>query len=179
MIEATLTVMADKGMAEFSIADVATRSGVHESSIYRRWGTRDALIVETLLDNSEMLIPVPDTGAVRTDLTALVTEIIAYLSTDRGRALNQVLAAGGDDSRWAAVRLEFWSTRLARTRPIIERAIARGEIAADADPQLILETLIAPLQFRALIVREPFDTHFAAALVDLVLDGVGISAPPS
>jgi AcrR family transcriptional regulator len=169
---ATLAVIAEKGIADFSVNDVAARAGVHETSIYRRWGSRDNLIIETLLGYSEQLIPVPDTGSVRTDLHGLLTAIAEYLSSPVGRALAQALALTGDESRWSAVRHAFWTTRLQLTRRVVERAVERNEVPADTDPRLVLETLVAPLSFRAIVTREPIDDQLCTRLTDLVLDGI-------
>jgi len=165
-------MMADKGFADFTIGDVAARAGVNEASIYRRWGTRDNLIVETLLASSQRSIPVPDTGSIRSDLTELLCAIADYLGTPVGRATSQALATSGDESRWAQVRFDFWTTRLALARAIVDRAVERGEIPAGTDPRLVLETLVAPLQFRTLVTREAFDHRLCRQLVELVLDGV-------
>jgi AcrR family transcriptional regulator len=170
--QATLEVMSDKGFVDFTISDVATRAGVNEASIYRRWGTRDDLIVETLLANSQRAIPVPDTGSIRTDLGELLCAIADYLLTPLGKAASQALATSGDESRWAQVRFDFWSTRLELARVIVDRAVERGEVPPSTDPRLVLETLVAPLQFRTLVTRETFDHRLCLQLVELVLDGV-------
>ena len=49
VIEATMAVLRDRGWDQFSIAEVASRAGVHETSIYRRWGTRERLATDALL----------------------------------------------------------------------------------------------------------------------------------
>ncbi|WP_044515032.1 TetR/AcrR family transcriptional regulator [Mycolicibacterium septicum] len=172
VVDATLEVMADKGIADFTVSDVAARSGVHETSIYRRWGSRESLIAETLLGYSEKVIPVPDTGSIRTDLHGLLSGIAAYLSSPVGRALAQALAFSGEESRWAAVRQEFWTGRLELARTIIDRAIDRGELPAGTDPRLVLEVLVAPLSFRTLVTREAIDDGLCIRLVDLVLAGI-------
>lgn len=170
--QATLDVMADKGFADFTIGDVATRAGVNEASIYRRWGSRDNLIVETLLANSQRAILVPDTGSIRTDLAELLCAIADYLSTPVGKALSLALATSGDESRWARVRFDFWTARLELARTIVNRAVEREEVPPSTDPRLVLETLVAPLQFRTLVTREAFDHRLCRQLVDLVLDGL-------
>ncbi|OKH83925.1 TetR/AcrR family transcriptional regulator [Mycolicibacterium sp.] len=172
VIEATVAVIAEKGLTDFTVNDVAARAGVHATSIYRRWGTRDNLITDTLLDYSRHTIPVPDTGSVRADLYRLLTAIAAYLNTSIGRALAQALATGGDESRWQTVRFEFWTTRLALTRTIVDRAVERGELPPETDARLVLEMLVAPLQFRTLVTREQFGEELCTRLTDAVLDGL-------
>jgi AcrR family transcriptional regulator len=172
VMEATLAVMAEKGITDFAVTDVAARAGVHETSIYRRWGGRDNLITETLLGYSEQEIPVPDTGSLRTDLYGLLTAIAGYLRSPVGTALAQALALAGDESRWSAMRHAFWTGRLQLTQTIIERAVERNEVPADTDPRLVLETLVAPLSFRTIVTREPIDDELCTRLTDLVLNGI-------
>jgi AcrR family transcriptional regulator len=170
--EATLSVVADKGIAGFTIVDVVTRSGVSEASIYRRWGSRDNLIVETLLARSQRTIPVPDTGSIRIDLAELLCAIADYFGTPVGSAVCQMLASGGDESRWARVHFDFWSSRLEATQVIVDRAVERNELSPCTDPRLVLEALVAPLQLRTLIMREPLDHRLCHQMVELVLDGL-------
>ncbi|MFE3055467.1 TetR-like C-terminal domain-containing protein [Nocardia sp. NPDC059239] len=83
-------------------------------------------------------------------------------------------------NRGGRAREAFWTTRLELTRPIVEhgvdRCVDRGELPAGTDPRLPLETLIAPLQFRTRVTREPIDPQLCVRLVDLLLDGA-ISGP--
>lgn len=170
--DATLSVMAEKGLADLTVSEVARRAGVHETSIYRRWGSREGLIADALLTYSARLIPVPDTGSLRTDLRALLAAVAGYLATPLGKAVSRGLAQIGDEARWHEVRSDFWNARLRLVRAIVDRAIERREVPADTDAQLVLETLIAPLQFRILSTREPIDREWCHRLVDLVLDGM-------
>ncbi len=54
---------------------------------------------------------------------------------------------------------------------MIDRAAARGELRGGVDARLILEAIVAPLHFRALLTHEPPGEGFPSALVGLVLDG--------
>jgi hypothetical protein len=95
-----------------------------------------------------------------------------HLAEVSGKALAQTLALTGDESRWSAVRLAFWTTRLQLIRTIVERAVERNEVPANTDPLLMLETLVAPLSFRTIVIREPIDDQLCTRLTDLVLDGI-------
>lgn len=57
-----------QGIDNLAIADVAASAGVHETSIYRRWGTRENPIVAALLDDSTTKTSILDTGSAREDL---------------------------------------------------------------------------------------------------------------
>src|ERR1700744_3952658 len=89
VLEATLATLAEVGVEKLAIAEVARRADVHETSIYRRWKTRENLITDALLNYSEQHLPIPDTGSLRGDLTAFGAELATYLATPMGRALVQ------------------------------------------------------------------------------------------
>ena len=59
----------------------------------------------------------------------------------------------------------FWRERFQLARIIVLRGIERGEIRANVDPNLLLESLVGPLYLRLLITREPLDDAFIEMLV--------------
>jgi hypothetical protein len=130
------------------------------------------LILDALLTCSQEQLPTPDTGNLRDDMVALARLIVAYLGTPLGTALAQAMAAADDDLALADSRAQFWRARYDTTRTIIDRAIARHELAADIDHQLALELLVAPLHFRALLIRQPIDPSRIERMVDALLSGL-------
>ncbi len=63
---------------------------------------------------------------------------------------------------------EFWRRRLELTIPIVERAVARGELPDDVDPILVVETVVSPLWLRLMLTGEPITTEVADRIADLV-----------
>jgi AcrR family transcriptional regulator len=172
VLDATLTVLSEEGVDKLTVADIAERSGVHETSIRRRWGSKENLICDALLNYSEVHLPIPDTGSIREDLGAFASELAAYLATPLGRALLQAMATAAGDAAVAEVRTAFWQTRYELASAMIERAVARGELPETVDARLALEALIAPLNFMALMSDEPPDEDLPGRLADLVLHGI-------
>ena len=70
VLKSAFDVLIEKGRQNFTVTEVAARAGVHETSIYRRWGTPNALIVDAHLRYFADAIPLPDTGTLRGDLVA-------------------------------------------------------------------------------------------------------------
>jgi AcrR family transcriptional regulator len=165
-------LLAERGMDRLTVADIADRAGVHETSIRRRWRTRENLICDALLNYSEVHLPIPDTGSLREDLAGFASELAVYLTTPLGRALLHAMATTGEDPALAEARTAFWQTRYELAGAMIERAVARGELPATVDGRLALEALIAPLNFRALLTDEAPDGDLPRRLADLVLDGI-------
>jgi AcrR family transcriptional regulator len=172
VLDTTLTLLAERGLDRVTVADIAECAGVHETSIRRRWRTRENLICDALLNYSEVHLPIPDTGSLREDLAAFASELATYLTTPLGRALLYAMATTGEDPAIAEARTAFWQTRYELASAMIERAVARRELPATVDSRLALEALIAPLNFRALLTDEPPDEDLPRRLADLVLDGI-------
>ncbi len=159
-------------MAAVSMNEIARRAGIHGTSIQRRWGTRENLILDALLDYSREQLPIPDTGTLRDDLSAFARSIAAYLATPLGEALARALATADDDQILAASRAEFWRTRYDAARVIIDRAVDRHELPAGTDTALALEFLVAPLHFRKLLSRQPIDDELIRRQVDILVRGL-------
>ena len=172
VLHATLEAMAERGPGGLTISEIARRAGVHATSVQRRWGTTENVVLDAMLTRSQEELPVPDTGTLREDLIAFARLVATYLATPLGTALSRTMAVAEDDPDMADGRLQFWRARYDIARVMISRAIERRELAAGTDSQLALELLIAPLHFRALLTRQPIDDTMIEQLVDAVLRGL-------
>jgi AcrR family transcriptional regulator len=177
VLAATLELLAEAGPSDLTIAEVALRAGVHETSIYRRWGTRERLVLEAMSELSVELIPVPDTGSLREDLTELGQELVRYVESPLGQALTRTMAMRNDDEQATEVRAEFWNARYAECSTVVDRAVARREVPASIDGRLLLEVFIAPVHFRLLLSREAVTADFLEVLADVVVKGVSRAGP--
>jgi AcrR family transcriptional regulator len=171
VLSAAFDELVANGFDGATVAGVAKRSGVHETTVYRRWATRENLLVAALLDRSADAIPTPDTGSTREDLLAIVREVIAYVRSPAGMAVMRAAMLPVDDA-YAGARQAFWARRLGALSPVATRGIERGDLRADIDAQLLLEMLVAPIHGRLLLSGGPIDDGFAERLVDQVLTGV-------
>jgi AcrR family transcriptional regulator len=170
VLKATVRAVAECGADAVNISEIARQAEVHETSVYRRWPTREHLVLDALLDYSEAKLPIPNTGTLRDDLVAFATAVTAYLDSPLGRTLARSMAVAGDTL--AAGRAQFWKSRLDLAGAMIARAKDRGEVPTDLEAATALELVIAPLHFRALLTRRPFDEHDIAKLVDALLAGL-------
>jgi AcrR family transcriptional regulator len=180
VLDATVEVLRDLGWGQFSLAEVASRAGVHETSIYRRWGTRERLVVEALLLAGDQHLPIPDTGSLHDDLVAFARELAQYLTTPLGAALAQALVAPvEDDLAMADARTQYFQARFQLASVIVNRAVLRGELpdGAMTDGAMALEMLCAPLHFRYLVSHQPIDNELVHRLADLMIQALGGSAP--
>jgi AcrR family transcriptional regulator len=170
VLAAAFEELAANGFDGATVAGVAKRSGVHETTVYRRWVTRENLFLAALLERSADAIPAPDTGSTRRDLLAIVRGIIAYVCSPEGRAVLRA-ATLPVDHVYADAREAFWARRLDVLSPVVARGIERGDLRTDIDARLLLEMLIAPIHGRLLLTGEPVDDGLAEQLVDVALNG--------
>jgi AcrR family transcriptional regulator len=170
VLAAAFEELAANGFDGATVAGVAKRSGVHETTVYRRWVTRENLFVAALLERSADAIPAPDTGSTRWDLLAIVREVIAYVRSPAGRSVLRAATLPVDDA-YADARQAFWAHRLDALSPVVARGVERGDLRADCDARLLLEMLVAPIHGRLLLTGEPVDDDLAEQLVEVVLNG--------
>jgi len=170
ILKAAAEIVMGSGLAEMTIEGVAERAGVGKASIYRRWASKGALAFDAVVDTILATQPTPDTGSLEGDL-ARVAESWVRLSNARrgGRTVAHFIAEVQSDPDLAVVWRERFVDRIRRERrPIIERAIARGEISAGSDPELIMDLLYGPLYHRYLNGHLPLDESFAIGVAQMV-----------
>ncbi|MET4921868.1 TetR/AcrR family transcriptional regulator [Streptomyces sp. PSRA5] len=122
------------GYAGMTMDRVSRRAGTNKNAIYRRWPTRAALGVAAYRRSADAELTVPDTGTLRGDALALLRAANTLWSSPRGAVLRDLLSAAGDDPDLLTLLREqaggsgtdgAWLT-------LLERAVARGEVAAGA-----------------------------------------------
>lgn len=171
VLTAARDVLLEQGWDAFSHRATARRAGVDPATVYRRWPTRPRLAVDALLDMAGNAVPVPDTGSVADDLDRFLRLLYEVLSDARLLRLFHALsiATSADDDELRELVTSFWSSRFEQAAVMIERGVERGEIRADVDALEVIERLVAPLYFRALISGQPLDESLIQRSVELVV----------
>lgn len=169
VLRAALDIITEGEAGEVSLSRIARRAGVQTSSILRRWGSLDAVLLDAVLTYSEQRIPVPDNGSLREDLIAMARSICDYLAGPQGSTLARIMAAAEDNPSTAQTRELFWASRYEAAAVIVQRAVNRGEVGADVDAALLLDLLIGPIHFRHLLTRQPTDPELIERSVDAVV----------
>ncbi len=168
--EATITELTETGYAALTVEGVARRAGVHKTTIYRNWKDSDGLVADALAGHFATDIPIPDTGAVESDLRALARSLVSTMTTRAGRALlTAVLSDAVRLPRLAEVKHALFDDRFRRAEPVVTRAVERGELPVETDPAELLKALAAPIYFRLVFTGEPVDAATADRAVQVAL----------
>jgi AcrR family transcriptional regulator len=170
ILAAALDLMAEHGVRDLRMDDVAERAGVGKATIYRRHRSKDELVTAAIA-RLVSDIAVPDTGATRSDLLALMRDAVAVYTgpVAAGVMPSLVEAMRRSPALARATREGFLAGRRAALRVVLERGVGRGELRRDLDLELALDVLGGPLFYRLLITGE----RLASGVVDLIMRGFG------
>jgi AcrR family transcriptional regulator len=179
ILDATRELLSEDGFAALRLEHVAARAGVGKATIYRRWGSKEALAQELLAELAGPHIAVAESGDTRAELLAAVLNPMrAVTHTPFGpviRALLSQIAVNptlGDPFRATVVQAR--RDEIAR---VVRRGIARGDLKPDADPEIATELLVGPVYFRLMFGGE-LTPRFANRIVDSVLRGYAAAPDP-
>ncbi|MBN7300800.1 TetR/AcrR family transcriptional regulator C-terminal ligand-binding domain-containing protein [Mycobacteroides abscessus subsp. bolletii] len=172
VLTAARELLETEGLGGARVADIAAAAGVHETSIYRRWGSRTKLIAAALSGHVDTELELPDTGSTRNDLIAFYTALAEFLATPAGRSVTALFfTAARDESCLEEARTQFWDLRLDRARLLVQRGIERAELDPDVNPEIVVESVAGALNLHILLRNRAADHGYIGALVDLALDG--------
>ncbi|PTL79307.1 TetR/AcrR family transcriptional regulator [Vitiosangium sp. GDMCC 1.1324] len=170
ILDAALAELSEAGYSGFSLEAVAARAGVSKPAIYRRWPTRQHLIIDTIARTLGS-DPAPDTGNTREDIiTGISTLVSSFAGTVTGRVLPGLVSDLAEDPQLTQTFLDrTFRPRRASMIRALQRGMARGDIRPDIDVELILDMLAAPVYYRVLFRHLPLTPQVAVEVVDLLL----------
>jgi AcrR family transcriptional regulator len=155
VVAATVAELQEQGYDKLSIVAVAARAGVHETSIYRRWKTREGLVMEATFALFAQRIVVPDRGSLIEDVLALMVAAGRHLRSPLGHAAMQFALALRHDAAVTREMHEQWTLRFQTLKQLFDRATERGEWPSPADPWPLMQGLIGAVYLRVFVLREP------------------------
>lgn len=151
-----LRLLEHTSYPELTVAAVAREAGVGKPTLYLRWPSKAAVVAEAVV---RVLSPdpFPDRGDLRADLVDGLHDMIhLFTTTVAGRVLPGLVADLHDDPALLAAFTEhFFLPRRRSARAALERGIARGELAGDADLELAVDLLVGPVYYRLLTRGSP------------------------
>ncbi|HUP73553.1 MAG TPA: TetR/AcrR family transcriptional regulator [Acidimicrobiales bacterium] len=159
---ATLAELVARGYAQTSVEAIAQRAGVHKTTVYRRWCTKDQLVAEALAHAATERTEVADTGDIDDDMRTLARAVVATLTSRDGLAIVRALVAEAPNSpELGEVLRSFWTSRWAHVGPIITAAIERGQLPPATSPSELMKFIAAPLYYQLLMTDEPLSDQSA------------------
>jgi len=167
---AILRLLAEVGYGALTMDAVASEAGVGKATIYRRWRTKQDLVVDTISDLNRAEATPPDTGSLEGDLRAMLHSLVASINGPTGAATLSLLSTVPHHPALAeAFRsgpIAVWQQAF---QVIFTRAAERGEAPPSLSGTAIGETTSALLVQRWLLTGRPVDDAYADEVLDTVV----------
>lgn len=167
---AILRLLADVGYGALTMDAVASEAGVGKATIYRRWRTKQDLVVDTISDLNRAEATPPDSGSLEGDLRQMLRSLVSVITGPTGAATLSLLSTVPHQPALAEA---FRNGPLAVWRHAFEqiwaRAEQRGEIAPGLAGSVTAETTSALLVQRWLLTGEPVDEAYADEVLETVV----------
>ncbi|WKN61277.1 TetR/AcrR family transcriptional regulator (plasmid) [Rhodococcus opacus] len=167
VLDATRELLAENGFGNLTVEGVAARSGVAKTTIYRRYRSKNDLALAVLLDMVDEVSTQPYRADTWSELVTLVDRTVELMCTSlMGLVMKGLVSEVAADPELARVyRDQVVSHRLADVSALVERGIARGELRADLDPEMVTDLLLGPIYYRFFLSGAPMDDVFGRRLV--------------
>ena len=170
---AAVRLLLERGFDRMTVDEVADLAGVAKATVYRRYPSKEEMAADAMHRLFDVQIPVPDTGSIQTDLAQVYSNLLTFAWSPQGAAFLRLAAVEcGRDRRVAALYREMLLERLAYSRTLVDRAVARGELRADVDVETFFDWLPGLVMFRILADRPLPGLEAVPALVEMTLSGV-------
>jgi AcrR family transcriptional regulator len=170
ILDAAVELLAEVGYDRMSMDAVAGRARASKATIYRRWPGKAELVAAAMHGR---VAPPPallaDTGSLRGDLVAAVSAMCRSLQgADGGLMCGLATAVRGDDDLARVLGSQLLDDKRAMLQPLMDRAVARGELPPGTDATVIIEVAPSVTLLRQL-TAQPLDDVFVEHLVDDIL----------
>jgi len=169
ILAATLDVLSDVGYDRLTMDAVATRAKASKATLYRRWNTKTALVIDALVSQKGPH-HTPDTGSLRQDLIEMSCGFGGFTDPKPIGVLASIITAINRDVDFAeAYRRDFIGPKVAAAREVYARAKARGEIRQDLDIDLIAPALAGIILHRLFILGQQTCPDTITQIIDQII----------
>jgi AcrR family transcriptional regulator len=169
ILDATIRVIAERGVAGATVDTVAARAGVSKATIYRHWGSR-ARLIHAALSSLEGPYVETEGDTLREDLIVLLWHLVEFFNRpDIGRVFASFIDAAARDPELAELHQQTVRRARASFVQVVRRGIARGELPADVDVDLFIDVVRSPFIYRRVVAQSPVHPADIEPVVDLVL----------
>jgi len=152
VLHAADDLLVERGYGGVTIEGIASRAGVAKQTIYRWWSSKDAILLDTLIEDADRQLPVPETGPVLDAVRRYLRTLARFLTREpAGKVMLALIGEAQHDPAAAdALAARFLGPRRERERALLHDAIVHGELPAGLDVDGVLDALCGPIVFRAL-----------------------------
>ena len=174
ILDAASRLLQEKGYANFTIEEVARRSGASKSTIYRWWSSKMQLLLDIYGGEVEKDLVIPDFGNIEAEIIFLTRAIWKFWrETPSGQAYKSMIAeVQADPSAIEQWRSRFLPERRRRLLFTLQRAADRGELRPDIKLETVIDILFGYSWYRLLTGQIDDDVKAITAMVREIVQGI-------
>ena len=168
-VAATVLQFIKNGETEFTMQDVAEHAGIARSTLYARWATREALIVEALTAHNATFRVKPRADW-REHLQVIAIAFRDFSARPDEIAINGLVAHLGSGfvneetlRQWRAIAEEMVGP--------LDVAKQEGKIRAEVNTLMVITTLFTSIAGLIVIAKDHPSDAYVHHLVDLLIAG--------
>jgi AcrR family transcriptional regulator len=151
VLHAADDLLVERGFGGVTVEGIAARAGVAKQTIYRWWPSKVDILLDTLIDDADSQLAVPDAGPAVEGTRRYLTALARFLAEPAGKVLLALIGEAQHDQEMARTFHErYLDPRRAAEREMLSRGIASGELRAGLDLDAALDALCGPVLYRGL-----------------------------
>jgi AcrR family transcriptional regulator len=174
ILAAALQELTGVGYEAMTIEGVAARAHVGKTTIYRRWPSKEALVLAAI-QRLQAEAPLLDTGNVRADLLAMVKHALTLGSSSpvlQKLAFRAATELAVKPEMLQGLLLQVVPTRFHDFASLIERARERGELREDLNTEVALGMIAGPIFYHWLLGGIVSSSLPPAELAEQIVEGI-------
>jgi len=172
ILDAVYELLQERSVRDLTMEAVANRAGVGKPTLYKWWPTKAALVLAMFRERIAVALPSPSVGTAEEAIRVVACALIGPLNGQLGKVLSELIAEGQSEP---AILRELFDKHIRGHQEAdvaaIERGKTSGELASDADPELIIDAVFGAIFYRLLFRTSPLTEEFSDKLVSQVFRG--------
>ena len=178
ILDAARAVVARKGFTGTSMDEIARQAGVGKDTLYRRWKSKEELVLHLLKTMAEQSVPAPELDDARYALFLFLQAIRKVnLDTDLGPLIAGVVGESARNERLAEGFHDFWRERRAIPAALVRRIAPAA--TSDEDIEVILDHILGPMYYRILLTGAPVEDQYLWELIGTIPWSEPVSPHPN
>lgn len=169
MLDSTRAIIVEQGVSACTIEEVASRSGVAKTTIYRHYGGLDELIFAAVGQDISHTTS-PDTGSLRGDLIEIQGQYVAVARSATVRELfvwmmGRAVTSPAHAELFRGVRVQPRGP----TTIALQRAISRGELDPTIDLDMAMHVIQGPFISKRIVDNTDITPDEIKTMVELAI----------
>ncbi|MEU1134838.1 TetR/AcrR family transcriptional regulator [Streptomyces sp. NPDC005900] len=178
VLEATRSLLTDKGLPGLTVDEIAAHAGVSKNTIYRWWPNKAAVLMDAFTAATSIKLEAPAEGTAVQRFRAQVHRVARLMNEPEARRpfIALVAASQHDPELAAALRDRFVADRRAAAVALLDQVARENPNGVNFKPDVVIDLVYGALYYRLLITGQHLDAPYVDCLLDATVGPEAISS---